>query len=107
VKSVYSSQDLLTIGHLRNVLVNEGIPCDVRTPFLAAAKGDVPVTDCWSELWVARDEDHDRALGVIRAALAAGDEPQRSWRCPRCSEEIEGQFEECWQCGSARPGADA
>lgn len=101
MKSIYSSQDLLIIGHLRNVLVNEGIQCDVRTPLLAAAKGDLPVTDCWSQLWIVDDEDRERALGVINAALARGAEPTLSWRCSTCGEEIEGQFAACWQCGSA------
>jgi hypothetical protein len=98
--SVYSTQDLLIIGHLRNVLVNEGIRCDVRTPFLGAAKGDIPVTDCWSELRILDDEDVDRAREVIDAALAPSTVTERPWPCPKCGESIAGQFDACWQCGS-------
>ena len=25
------------------------------------------------------------------------------WTCPRCGERLEGQFTDCWQCGSPRP----
>lgn len=107
MKSVFSTQDLLLIGHLRNLLVNEGIPCDVRTPFLAAAKGDLPVTDCWSQLWISNDEDLETALGVIQTALRAGYGPKELWACSRCGEQLEGQFEECWQCGAARSDGDA
>lgn len=106
MKSIYSTQDILIIGHLRNLLVNEGIPCDVRTPFLAAAKGDIPVTDCWSQLWIRDDDDLERALGVIDTALARGAEPAEAWRCSRCREEVEGQFAACWQCGNPRPAED-
>jgi hypothetical protein len=98
--SVYSTQDLLIIGHLRNVLVNEGIRCDVRTPFLGAAKGDIPVTDCWSELRILDDEDVDRAREVMDAALAPSTVTERPWPCPKCGESIDGQFDACWQCGS-------
>lgn len=105
--NVYSTQDLLTIGHLRNLLVNEGIPCDIKTPFLAAAMGDVPVTDCWSQLWILNDEDLDGALAVIEAALAQGARPRSFWKCLECGEEIEGQFETCWQCGAVHPDGDA
>lgn len=27
---------------------------------------------------------------------------EESWTCPGCSEKIEGQFTECWQCGTSR-----
>jgi hypothetical protein len=102
VKSVYSTQDVLIIGHLRNLLVNEGIQCDVRTPFLAAAKGDIPVTDCWSQLWILDDEDLEKATEVIETALGPGAEPGTPWACSKCGESVEGQFDVCWQCGSIR-----
>jgi hypothetical protein len=95
------------VGHLRNLLVNEGIQCDVKTPFLAVAKGDLPVTDCWSQLWIMNDEDLEKALGVIDAALAQGVQPGGTWKCSKCGEEVERQFEVCWQCGSVRPDGDA
>jgi len=107
VKSVYSTQDVLIIGHLRNLLVNEGIPCEVRTPFLGAAKGDIPVTDCWSELSILDDADAERARVVIEAALAPASGTETTWPCPKCGESIEGQFDVCWQCGSVRSSRDA
>ncbi len=29
------------------------------------------------------------------------------WRCPKCGEEIEDQFDACWNCLTARGPADA
>lgn len=107
MKSIYSTQDLLIIGHLRNLLVNEGIQCDVKTPFLAAAKGDIPVTDCWSQLWIMNEEDLEKALDVINTALAQGAEPNVVWSCSTCGEKVEGQFGACWQCGSVRSDDEA
>lgn len=25
------------------------------------------------------------------------------WKCPECGEEVDGQFTNCWQCGTNRP----
>jgi len=55
-------------------------------------------------VWVAHEEDVDRT----RAILAEhGQAPLSnafwSWRCARCGEDIEEQFDECWNCGAARP----
>ena len=104
VKSVYTTPDVLMLGHLRNLLANEEIDCEVRTPFLAAAQGELPVLDCWSELRIRNDADLEKALGVIRKALAPLAEARGSWTCARCGEAVEDQFEACWQCESARPG---
>lgn len=30
-------------------------------------------------------------------------EPGPPWVCPRCGEECEGQFAQCWHCGTDRP----
>jgi hypothetical protein len=106
LKKVYSAQQPLILGHFRNLLVTEGIQCEVRIPFLAAAGGEVPPIECWSELWITNDEDLEKALGVINAAREGSTEPGASWKCSKCGEEIEGQFEECWQCGSARSHGD-
>jgi anaerobic ribonucleoside-triphosphate reductase len=107
VKRVFSSQDALVVGNIRNLLLNEGIESEVKTPFLAAALGDIPVLECWSEVWITNDEDSERAAAVISAALGPSGEASALWKCSKCGEEIEGQFEACWQCGSARVDGDA
>jgi hypothetical protein len=107
VTKVYSAQNALTVGNLRNLLLREGIESEVRTPFLAAATGDLPVTECWSQLWIVNDEDLERAMRLINGALEPGTETYASWKCSQCGEEIEGQFEACWHCGSSRPDGDA
>jgi len=54
-------------------------------------------------VWVARDGDVDRA----RAILAEHDQAPLSnaywsWRCAECGEDIEEQFDRCWNCGASR-----
>lgn len=102
MKRVFSGPDPLVAGSIRNLLLNEGIESEVRTPFLAAALGDIPVSECWSEVWIMNDEDAERAAAVVGAASGASGQAGGSWKCSRCGEEIEGQFEACWQCGAPR-----
>jgi len=69
---VYSAQSALTVGNLRNLLLSEGIESEVRIPFLAAAGGDLPITECWSQLWIVNDEDLDRAMKLIDGTRLTG-----------------------------------
>jgi len=106
VTKVYSAQSALTVGNLRNLLVTEGIESEVRIPFLAAAVGDLPMTECWSQLWIVNDEDLERATTLIEGALEPGAQSYAPWKCPACAEEIEGQFGACWHCGASRSDED-
>ncbi len=63
---------------------------------------------------VAR-EDAPRAEQVLRDFGAEGgmagdagspEEPApagTSWNCPDCGQQVEGQFDACWNCGASRP----
>lgn len=104
---VHSAPHPFELENLRNVLQLEGISSEVRTPFLGAARGDVPSTECWSELWVLDDEDVDRALLVIRSAREPAERTEASWKCATCGEASEGQFGACWRCGVARSDSGA
>lgn len=107
MKRVFSGQDPLVAGNIRNLLLNEGIESEMKTPFLAAALGDIPVSECWSEVWILSDEDSERAAEVVRAATGPVGPAGVSWKCSKCGEEIEAQFEACWQCGAARMDGQA
>lgn len=99
---VYSAPHPLVLENLRNVLRLEGIESEVRTPFLGAARGDIPSTECWSELWVLDDQQADRSLELIQSAQEPFEQVGGLWKCRTCGEEVEQQFGACWQCGTAR-----
>jgi len=42
------------------------------------------------------------AQEIIEAAEKDSNEPQKTWVCPKCKEEIEGQLSECWNRGTPR-----
>jgi Putative prokaryotic signal transducing protein len=99
---VYAARDMVMVGHLRNVLELEGVPCRVRNLDLGAAAGELPPTECWPELWIDREADLERARRLIDRALRTPAERGASWTCEPCGERHEGQFTECWKCGRAR-----
>lgn len=103
MKKVYSRQDPLMIGHLKNVLESRGISCVIRNMYLAAAAGELPPIECWPELWVVDDARYSEAQAVLKETLAPLEIVKRPWKCAKCGEEIEGQFAECWNCGNIRP----
>jgi len=98
MRKVYTSESIVEIAHLRNVLESDGIVCVVRNERLAGAMGEIPFVECWPELWVSEPGQALRARGLIDEALqpAAAREP---WTCSACGERIEGQFAQCWRCG--------
>jgi hypothetical protein len=99
---VYSSQDTFAVANIQSVLENEGIATEVRTPFLAIGSGEVPVTECWTQLWILNDEDLERAQQAIEAATQPDGEHEANWKCLLCGEMSEGQFSACWYCGAGR-----
>jgi len=84
---------------LKERLASEGIICLLRNDELATALGEIPFVECYPELWVVDEEVYPRARLLIDQWLNELGAGQDSWRCAGCGEELEGQFESCWQCG--------
>ncbi len=102
MKRVWASTDPVRCGWLESVLDAAGIRCLVRNRYLGGAIGELPLNEAWPEIWVLEDDDAARAERLIAEALAPAAEAT-AWRCSGCGEDIEGQFAQCWQCGTARP----
>ena len=104
MKRIYSSLDNVSIGHVVSMLEDSGIEHIVRNRYLSGAMGELPVNECWPEVWVARDADYEAAMEIVRVATAqirdAG-----PWRCRQCGEHNEGQFASCWKCSADRTDA--
>jgi hypothetical protein len=102
MKKVYAAPDSLRAGHVLNLLQQSGIEARMRNLYLGGGVGDLPVNECWPEVWVD-DADEMRALALLAELSQAEAEPGPAWTCPNCGERNEGQFTECWRCGTQRP----
>jgi hypothetical protein len=100
---IHASDDRFLIAQLSDLLKANGIPILVRNEFLQGAAGELPVNECWPELWVMDAHMAGRARDLVKDYLDALEQPVRSWICRRCGESIEGQFGCCWRCGGPAP----
>jgi hypothetical protein len=95
---VFSSFDRIAVFHARNLLEAEGIRATVRNEMLSSAMGELPPAECQAEVWVEREADAALAERILREGPSAAGGP---WLCA-CGETLEGQFLQCWRCGSSR-----
>lgn len=86
---------------LHEMLEKEGIACLLRNEALFAAMGEIPLPECFPELWVIDEEVYPRAKLLLQGWLTT-EERQDPWGCTRCGERLEGQFGACWKCGEER-----
>ena len=103
MKKVYVSTDSILVAQLRAMLETNHIDCMVRNDFLTGAAGELPVMECWPELWVIEDFQVDKAQTLINTLVHAHPGGS-SWICPNCAESLEAAFSQCWHCGHERVG---
>jgi len=98
---IYSAPVLAMVENVKNVLELDGIRCTVSNEYLSAGVGQLPPIETWPQLWVA-EMDAERASKIIEAAEKNTGGSEGMWICPKCHEEIEAQFSDCWNCGASR-----
>jgi len=102
VKRVYSSPALPEAQRVLDLLAQEGVACVIRGQYLGMAAGQVPPTECWPAVWVMDDADALRARELVAQLEAPAPQGDATWTCPQCGEELEMQFDTCWNCGAER-----
>lgn len=99
---VFAHSNALLVSHVGNLLEAAGIPVERRNLTLGGGAGELPLSECEPEVWVA---PHNRARAEALIAQAMSGESEASdWVCPSCGERLEGVFDACWKCG--RPRSD-
>ena len=86
-----------------SMLEQAGIRCLTRNEYLGGGAGELPLNECWPEVWVLEEAEAAAALRLIEGALGAASNVREAWNCAGCGERLEGQFAQCWNCGSERP----
>ena len=83
-----------------DLLCEAGMPASVQRQYLSSVAGELPPSECLPEIWLRYAEHEERARALLHELQHL---PQRHWRCQRCGEQIEGGFEQCWNCGALMP----
>jgi Putative prokaryotic signal transducing protein len=98
MRQVHTADNPTDAHFLKGLLEANGIAAQVRFEDMI---GDYP------SVWVTADTDFKLAQELI-SALSSKQEiveaQSESKCCPRCGENIEYQFTECWQCGTSTVG---
>ena len=102
MEKIYSSENPIMAGHVKSLLENSGIACLIKNQNLSSGMGELPPIECWPEVWIINDADHEAATEIVNAMMT-DDQPTDSWWTCVCGETIEGQFSTCWLCGTDRP----
>lgn len=107
MQKVYSSPSLSMVYFAKNVLASYGIESIVQGENLTSLAGEIPWTDAWAELWISDEKRAEEAREILELSLKEAEHSEETWKCPTCGEELEGQFTECWKCGTEKPGEQA
>ncbi|MDX1555168.1 MAG: DUF2007 domain-containing protein [Xanthomonadales bacterium] len=98
---VYENFDISRVGQMQSILETNGIATFLKNEYASGALGEIPFVEICPQLFVLRARDVERAKELLQVDLPA--ERQASdWVCPECGIDIEGQFENCWKCGTQR-----
>jgi len=84
-----------------HALREQGVSATVQREFLGAVMGQLPPDQCLPEIWIDDEAQYELARQLLHELQHR---PQRSWLCA-CGEQVEGGFEQCWQCGEMMPAA--
>lgn len=77
-----------------------GFAARVLRAYASGIVGEIPPDQALPEVWLDDPGQLDEARAVFERWMHA---PERRWACRGCNEVIEGPFEQCWNCGAARP----
>ena len=104
MKQLHAARHAVEAHLIRGFLLSHGISAEVRGEFLTSGWGELPVDVC--SVWVTDDAQYAAASDLLADFLSGRFARMFSgerWTCAGCGERLEGQFTQCWSCGSARP----
>ncbi len=81
-------------------LLAAGIAANVQRAYASGIVGEIPPDQALPEIWVADAGDHHRATAVLHELRHR---PARHWLCHGCGENVDGPFDQCWNCGAMAP----
>ncbi len=102
MRHVYTAVSDWDAQMVRDLLITNGIDAIVEARSSLYTAGQ-------DRVLILNDADEVRAIDIVRDfdVTLAGQPPDTgvvwTWRCPKCREEVEPQFDLCWNCGTAKP----
>lgn len=102
MRRLASAPNLVLATLWADMLTHAGIEASVQRAYASSIAGELPPDQALPEIWVMDDAQLEPAR-VLLAQLRRP--PARHWRCRGCGEQVDGPFEQCWNCGAPMPDA--
>ena len=100
---VFTAQLLPNASVVKAMLESQQIPCLLKNEHLSIAIGEIPLVECWPEVWVIHDYQAERARELIHDYMTTSPNADEApWRCPECAEQVDAIFARCWNCLAVR-----
>ena len=98
MKKVISCTNHIELAPFRNLLDRHEIPYLIKNEFAIGALGEIPVNECWPQLWVLDDKKLEQARQLCMALERDIRQIRADWVCEFCGERNASSFELCWHC---------
>jgi hypothetical protein len=95
---IFVHKDYTIVGFYRSLLEEAGIPCMIRNELTHHLMSEIPIPTFYPALCVMKDEDAERAVGILREFKKGEEGPTEDWECRACGETVPGSFGSCWKC---------
>ena len=107
MREVYTARDAVDARLMKELLESRGLRAVSRGEPLSILGINIPLGRVFPSVWV-EEADFERAREIVDAFNRSLEREQEEaaeaepWTCPKCGEHLEGQFLECWSCGTKR-----
>jgi hypothetical protein len=83
-----------------DLLGQGGIEATVQRMYASSIAGELPPDQAMPEVWITDDSELERARVLLHELRHP---VHRHWACRACQEQVDGPFEQCWNCGAPMP----
>lgn len=101
MKLVFTSEDIVYLHHLKNILEAKEIDCVIKNDRLGSIAGEIPLGVCWPELFVL-DAMHEAWAKELIAESKKHSDEKENWVCEDCGEVHSSRFTDCWNCQNVK-----
>ena len=103
MREVFVHADYTRVGFYKSILDQAGILSLIRNDATYADRDGSSIFH--PSLCVERDEDYEKAMKLLGEFHYAAPSDLPEWHCAKCEADVPGNFDLCWQCGTAKEGS--
>ena len=97
---IFRHANLIKVSIYQRALEEQGIATLIKNETIAMT--EIPIPVFYPALCIMNDEDHAKALAILKEKITKEETESNSpdIPCPSCTESNPANFETCWSCSS-------